>query len=69
MFEHLVNAQLVQFLIQNELVPQSQYAKYGRGIVSYLRDNYAKWIENIDKSKYSIVNSFDLKSAYSNIQL
>ena len=35
-FEYLVNAQLVQFLIQNELVPQSQYAIYGKGKVSCL---------------------------------
>ena len=34
-----------------------------------MRDNYAKWIENIDKSIYSIVSSFDLKSAFTTVSV
>ena len=56
-------------ILKNDLVPQSQYAITGRGTTACLRDTYAKWINNIDKSEHSVIASFDLKSAFASVSV
>ena len=67
--EFLINKQLVNYLVSNDLMPQNQYAFAGRGSISCLRDIYAELIDNVDKSKHSVVATFDLKRAYGTVDV
>ena len=59
-----VNKQLVDFLQKNNLLSEQQFAIAGRGTTACLRDAYAHWMNNINDSKYSVVTSYDFKSAF-----
>ena len=50
-------------------MPQNQYAFAGRGAVSCLRDIHSELIDNVDKSKHSVVATIDLKSAYGTVDV
>ena len=62
-----VNRQLLEFIIDNEIIPPQQFAFIkGKnvGTISCLNDAISKWLLNIDNKKYTVVTSFDLKSAF-----
>ena len=57
------------FSIQNDLVPQIQYAIARCRAVLHLLYSYAKWIDNIEKFKHIVVLYFDLKSPLATVSV
>ena len=65
--ESEVKRQLLDFIIENEVIPPQQFAFIkGKnvGTISCLNEAISRWLLNIDNKKYIIVTSFDMKSAF-----
>ena len=65
--ESIVNSQILDYLMENSLIPDQQYGFVpgeDAGTIACLKDAIGNWIMNAEKGKFTVVTSYDLSAAF-----
>ena len=65
--EAVINKQLLEYLVENQFIPNQQYGfKPGKDVGTYacLKDAIADWIKNRENNKTTVITNFDISATF-----